>query len=365
MNVSRGMLWTLVGTGVVSLLAMPFLLRADNAVREQRAQQIEAMTSVERNRLERNARRFAELSPAQQLQMRQLHRQLEDDGTRNHGRHQATLELYTQWLQSISPLDRDELQREADPVRRLVLVREMVDRQRDARLESQLEGGRFSQLQQRLGPLPLLNEQDFLAVLEQIQRRVQLGLTPQMRQELATFTGVRRALKLMELLSQSGNGLSDLVDAATLKRIEDAISDETAREQLRTIPDAALPRGAAERAGDNAPQRETVLRAQLRKWKVLVTVAKNVEHWLEQERPRLVPDDASLQSFFAELPEPAQDELLELPPEQFHAQLRRRFIEEELRGYNIDVRKVRQFLMPSDALRSRLPTPRDTDPRRP
>ncbi len=362
MTISRKLWGALITGGLACLVAVPYLLRTDDGLREQRRQLIESMTQVERNRLERNARLFQELSPEEQVQMRELHRQLEEDRTKTHGRHVAVLQTYSSWLQTISPHQRDQLLQEADPLRRVALVRTIVEQQRDERLESQLEGGRFALLQQRLGPLPLLSEQDFSAVLQQVQRRVQLGLTPQMRTELTGFEGVRAALKLMELLSQSGKSLVDLVDAATLKQMEDAITDPKVREQLKTIPEETLSRPVTERATEGSLPREAPSRPQLRKMKVLLTIAKNVERWLENERPQLAPDDASLQTFFKTLPEQEQEELLALAPDEFHTQLRRRFIEDELRGYNIDVRKVRRFLMPGDAARLR-PLPGDGERR--
>ena len=90
--------------------------------------QVEQMSDLERGRLQRNVAEFKQLTPERQAHYRDLHLKLEEkkaDG----GSLSSLLQEYSAWLTTLTPSQRDDLNKEIDPAKKLALVRQFKDAQ--------------------------------------------------------------------------------------------------------------------------------------------------------------------------------------------------------------------------------------------
>jgi len=76
-------------------------------------------------RLRQNLAAFLALPEERQEKLRQLDQELHDKNAKIASRLQRVLERYADWLQSVPEADRQRLQNEADPKKRLQLIREL------------------------------------------------------------------------------------------------------------------------------------------------------------------------------------------------------------------------------------------------
>lgn len=90
--------------------------------------QVEQMSRLERDRLQRNLSEFNKLSPEQKAHYRDLHQKLEENKTTG-GSLSSLLQEYSAWLTTLTPSQRDDLNRETDPARKLALVRRFKEEQ--------------------------------------------------------------------------------------------------------------------------------------------------------------------------------------------------------------------------------------------
>lgn len=101
---------------------------------DDRYRQVEKLSELERDRLQRNIVEFRQLSPDQQAHYRDLHQKLEADKTSG-GKLSNLLSEYTAWLTTLTPSQRDELSQELDPARKVAIVTRFK-REQDARYEA-------------------------------------------------------------------------------------------------------------------------------------------------------------------------------------------------------------------------------------
>ncbi len=101
---------------------------------DDRYRQVEKMSELERDRLQRNIAEFRQLSPDQQAHYRDLHQKLEADKASG-GKLSNLLSEYTAWLTTLTPSQRDELNQELDPARKVAIVTRFK-REQDARYEA-------------------------------------------------------------------------------------------------------------------------------------------------------------------------------------------------------------------------------------
>ena len=110
------------------LLTLPMLLGADDQDSEtstvDNRKRIEQMTQSERNHLKRNFVAYQELEPAARDFYRDFHDKLVKDAEdRPLNNMNDTLNDYIEWLNRISPYDRQKLREEKDVLKRLGMVR--------------------------------------------------------------------------------------------------------------------------------------------------------------------------------------------------------------------------------------------------
>jgi hypothetical protein len=320
---SRQTLLGLLAVAVIGVASVPFLLRAEDPQLAQRRQSIAAMTQADRQRLQRNFERFTAMNDAQRAQLSDFAAALETDRTTQRGRLNETLRVYEQWLQTLTPHQRDALRKETAPLQRIALMRQLVDEQRDDRIEIRMgDRGAF------LGPIPAIGRKDLEAMLEIISGK--LGLYLNRSQELEGYEGMRRYLKMFELLSRQGRSVHQLLGEDNVQLLLQAISDEQTREQLQSIPDIERPQAEAP----------------LRRTKLALAMFQAIETELDRElRSRRVSPE-NLTRYFEKLDQDQQDELLTLTPAQFRQQLLSRYVETEWSQNRINMGLVRQFFRP-------------------
>ncbi len=326
MSGDRRFFLALLAVAAVGVAVMPFLLGAEDPQLERRRQQIAAMTQPERERLQRNFVQFAKLSEADRAHFRDLHAKLEADRASQQGRAVATLETYSQWLQTIPPYERDALQQERDAAAKLTLVRKVLDRQQEERVELRIG----STMETRLGPIPTLSEEDLQSMLAVIQEAAEPVLhNTSLEKELEGYKGLALTLKTFELLGRKDKRLLPLLTETRVQRLVDVISDDETRQMLSAE--------AGDRsAGFNA-----------RKHKVVMTLWKNLAIAIEKEMRQRVVTSQKMEAMFAELPVAEQEALLDLSPDEFHHELRQRVLDAESTG-PINRRFVQKFVVPSD-----------------
>ena len=203
------------------------------------------------------------------------------------------------------------------------MIRDVVESQRHERIETRM-GGR---LEEFLGPIPVLSQQDLAAVLEIIFRKAQVWVPAQSLRDLENYPASRRPLKLFEILARSNRTVNELLSETTTRQLLEAITDEQTRRELETIPETgrALPASRAQRL------------------KLGRAIQMGIFAELDREYRRRELSMDNLQKFFDKLPQNEQDELLTLSPGEFRQELRGRFIESEWADSPVLLTLVRQF----------------------
>lgn len=101
---------------------------ADAKTLDGRFHEVEKMSQLERDRLQRNLAEFKKLTPEQQAHYRDLHQKLEENKSTG-GPLSSLLQEYSAWLTTLTPSQRDDLNKETDPAKKLALVRQFKDAQ--------------------------------------------------------------------------------------------------------------------------------------------------------------------------------------------------------------------------------------------
>ena len=105
--------------GSISLFRPGLGWAADTTI-EERFRQVEKMSQFERDRLQRNLDEFKKLTPDQQAHYRDLHNKVEQST----GHLSSLLQEYSAWLTTLTPSQRDELNRATDNSQKLALIRQ-------------------------------------------------------------------------------------------------------------------------------------------------------------------------------------------------------------------------------------------------
>ena len=318
----RALLGLLI-VALLSLATLPFLLRAEDPESALRRRQLSGMTRAERERIERNFRQFEAMTELERRRLREFDKAVQTDRISNHGRLSDTLNTYADWLKTVTPHQRDALQQEDVPAKRVDMIRDVVESQRSERIETRM-GGR---LEEFLGPIPVLNRQDLAAVLEILFKKAPQWVSMQAIRELESYPENRRPLKLFELLARTNRTVNQLLSETTAKQLLEAISDEQTRRELETVPDT----------GRSMPA------SRARQVKLGRAIQMSVFAELDREYRRRELSPENLQKFFDKLSTEEQDELLTLSPEEFRQELRGRFVESEWADSPIILTLVRQF----------------------
>lgn len=96
-----------------------------------RTTQLKKMSPIERDRLNRNIAEFCKLTDAEKEHYRHLHRELKQDAASG-GNLSNLLQTYSIWVQTLTPTQRDEIQKETNTSHRFALVRRFKDEQEES-----------------------------------------------------------------------------------------------------------------------------------------------------------------------------------------------------------------------------------------
>jgi DNA-binding MarR family transcriptional regulator len=99
---------------------------ADQATVDAQINRLKSMSIVERERLNRNIENFQSLSDSEKQHYREMHRELADDARLNGGL-STLLRTYSVWLQTLTPSQRDDLEKEPVVAKRLALIRQFKE----------------------------------------------------------------------------------------------------------------------------------------------------------------------------------------------------------------------------------------------
>jgi hypothetical protein len=124
---SRQTLIALAGL-FVTLTATHAAESVDAKTLSERHTQVVKMSTVERERLQRNLDEFKKLSPEKQEQYRQLNSELDEDRKRG-GQLSSLMETYSAWLQTLTPSQREQLRQVTDSSAKLNLVQKFKEEQ--------------------------------------------------------------------------------------------------------------------------------------------------------------------------------------------------------------------------------------------
>ena len=104
------------------------LFAQDQKLVQARIEHLRQMSEIERARFHRNLEAFQHLSPAEKHQYQQLHQQLAADQSRG-GTLTQLMQTYAAWVHTLTPTQRDELQKETVLSQKLALIRRWKDEQ--------------------------------------------------------------------------------------------------------------------------------------------------------------------------------------------------------------------------------------------
>jgi hypothetical protein len=93
-----------------------------------RVDRLRQMSEIDRSRFDRNLQEFQKLSDAEKARYRQLHDDLAKDSGQG-GALTRLLQTYSAWVQTLTPTQRDELQKETVLSQKLALIRRFKDEQ--------------------------------------------------------------------------------------------------------------------------------------------------------------------------------------------------------------------------------------------
>lgn len=94
----------------------------------ERHEQVARMSQVERDRLQRNLQAFEQAGPAKQAEYRQLAEQLYEN-KQTGGHLSSLLQIYSAWLHTLTPGQREELRLATDSGKKLTLVQKFKEEQ--------------------------------------------------------------------------------------------------------------------------------------------------------------------------------------------------------------------------------------------
>lgn len=211
---------------VVVMTAVTTSLALDQKTTTERLNQIKSLPKVERDRLDRNIAEFQTLSPDQKQRVRALHDELLKDRAQSGGL-SALMQTYSVWVQTLSPAQRDELQKETDPAKKLALVRRYKDEQDRPKASTSTEAAHDDPIpppSARNPPKLALDNKDLAAVIKVLVE----GLpSARMRPEYeASQVPLNLYLPIIEASGQASGNFRDWPDEIQLKKMIAAVRNK-------------------------------------------------------------------------------------------------------------------------------------------
>jgi hypothetical protein len=268
-----------------------------------RRQQIANMSLSEQQQLLRSQQRFNELSAADQERMRTLHADLKADP--NQARLQQVLERYHEWLKTLSPEQRAELEGLAAEAR-IKRIRELMTRQRE---EHNRRRPRFG------GPsLPKEDQQAiyswFSDLVWQHRREILAEIPEARREQVERLDEAMQRKALLFTAVQRGRADRFLIEPADYERLLTELTPET-RDKLARAP---------------SPQQKKRL---ARDWISQAIMARMGSYSMRRAMASISGDE--LQTTFESLPEAERQRLMRMPRDQMQEELKHLLMQRESR----------------------------------
>jgi hypothetical protein len=189
---------------------------ADAKTLEERFRQVEQMSQLEREHLQRNLAEFKKLTPEQQAHYRDLHSKVEQST----GHLSNLLQEYSAWLTTLTPSQRDELNQASDPAQKLALVRQFKLAQEYRSEPSPADVSEpptvvFQQMNRRFGPT--LKEPELTDVMKVLSKDVH-GVEQKKPEGESTLKYYRELLK--NSIEKSPDGPHNWPSADLQKQLE-------------------------------------------------------------------------------------------------------------------------------------------------
>lgn len=314
-------IWLLLSLLAVPALS-PFLARGDaqkRQVRQANHDQIAAMSESERQRLERNFESFQRMTPDEQAKVRSFHQELQRDLSERQGELTAVLNDYQNWLTTLQPFERDQLANAASPQERIILMKRIVERQRERTAARSMQRGplpppgddpmsrNLDRMRRFWMDMPVLSADELSRVMQAIEQQAQFRLTESQWKEIQQLEGIERFTRLLMAIKVAENSPHLLmVPPVTLREVAEKLDQLTENSAVREMMSNADP---ALRFG-----KDTRLMALLLK-------SLRVRLMEDQKLASQKPTEDQLAAFFSGLPESEQDQLLSLASSDFYADL--------------------------------------------
>lgn len=190
---------------LIAVVSTPFLGRS----RTTTARQIESnqdalrhLTNSQRERLFRNLETYQSLPNDRREQVVKLNNALIADA-RQGGDLIAVMEVYCDWLNTLSPLQRDAIEKISDPKQRVEKMKEQLKYQRE---DAVRRNHRSAALAENW-PKPMSDETRH-AIMSKLEDLYQNRLSPASFAELSELSGIKRDLQLLKLIKQA-NSIGD------------------------------------------------------------------------------------------------------------------------------------------------------------
>ena len=297
--------WLIPGwLGVVVLV--PVLLGAGGEEPDERRARIERMMQSDRDQLRHNYEKFKQLPEEERNQLRDLHRQVEDDPQLK-----KTLAAYCARFRSLTPGQKEQIRNERNLVERHKLVQDIKDKQKQKAEERQrrwrgYSGRDLGQFTGRFPGMVDVQRDDFLAIMRIIEQDA--ALSDAQHEAFAKMTEFDRYLATLEASvkkNQSDDGQPARWPNQSLQsRIAEAVS----------APD--LRRMFGEQ-GPNDPPGHRML------W---VIVSRELYQLWRRGADTFDPSDEAVQEHFLTLDVATRDELMKQSPEVFRRMSRAKYL---------------------------------------
>jgi len=260
--------------------------------------QVEQMSQLERDRLQRNLAEFKLLMPEKQAHYRDLHQKLEENKTTG-GSLSSLLQEYSAWLTTLTPSQRDDLNKEPDPAKKLALVRRFKEQQ-EYRPEPALPGMHeepivdMRSIRQRFMPFagPLLSRSELAAVMQVIAKDA--GQNREKPDHESVLKQYRELLKTS--IENAPGGSRDWPSPGLQQKIEQAVDRQDLRRLLNSRPEM---------------KREMLVRLLL----------GSVVNLAFEELRSSLPNDADLQKVLESLEREQREEITRLPRDEGNRRL--------------------------------------------
>lgn len=315
MNPKSRNLHLLFTGSLAAVVVLPLLMGAGDdgpskQVLEARRQQIERMSEADRERLKRKFETFLKFSEAERWKYRQLHEQLESDA-KTGGTLRETMHAYHNWLNKLPPWQRLELRKEKDSGKRLGLVKQFMQEQKDRGKEPRrVFGSRFGQGGRSWGGFRYrLNSEDLKTVMGLIEQNANLP-----RDSATAVKESDEGLPRYLLLLESVLKRDPVIERPNRK----LWPDEPLLEKLvASISNAKIQEHFKDRIEPDRRRRFLI---------GLIGGALFGE--LREEAIRRQPSDNLLEEFFVQLKDRDRDEIMALPPEHTKRHLAEKYFSE-------------------------------------